>query len=235
MRVCSVYKISVVMPTFNEERNIANAIQDFKSLSCVDEIIVVDNNSQDRSGILARNAGAKVVLESRQGYGSAIIRGLKEASGDIIVIVEPDGSFEARDLPKFLAYIGDVDMVLGSRVYKRFIHPGAKMHFFLRYGNIFLAKLLAIQFRENLTDAGCTYRAIKRDALEKIVHRLDVKGSHFSPHMIMEALKAGLSIVEIPINYKARIGESKITYNFIKSTEVGLRMLILILSRGVIK
>jgi glycosyltransferase involved in cell wall biosynthesis len=221
------------MPAYNEEQIISKVIKRFKKIPEVNEVIVVDNNSIDRTVKLAKKAGARVVKESKQGYGFACRRALKEAKDDIIVLTESDGSFEPSDIYKFIAYLNDVDFVLGTRTTLELVEPGAKMDWFLLYGNVFLAKLIQLRFlrRVRLTDVGCTYRAIKRRVLMKIMNNLKVGGPHFSPEMIIEALKAGLKIVEIPINYKIRVGESKITSNKFKSFKVGLRMLKLIFFR----
>jgi len=220
-------KVTVVIPAYNEEGSIAKVISDFKSLNLIDEVIVVSNNSTDNTRELAKASGAKVLNEPRQGYGFALQRGLMDASGDIIILTEADDSFYATDIHKLLAYIRDVDLVLGTRTTKELLHEGAKMDWFLLYGNIFLAKLIQFCFwgRCRLTDVGCTFRAITRVALKRFLDNLYIGGPHFSPHMIIEAIKVGTSIVEIPVNYKARVGESKITTNRKKSFMVGLRML----------
>jgi len=107
------------------------------------------------------------------------------------------------------------------------------MGWLLHWGNFLLAKLIQIQFwgKCRLTDVGCTFRAIKRDALEKIINNLKVGGPAFSPEMIIWSLKKGLRIIEIPVRYRKRIGESKITANIRKSIRVGLQMLRLILAQ----
>ena len=107
--------VSVVFPAYNEAANIARAVRDFLSVAAVDEVLVVDNNSRDGTGDLARAAGARVVLETRQGYGNALRRGLREATGDYIVLAEPDGTFVAKDVVKLLAYADELDMVMGTR------------------------------------------------------------------------------------------------------------------------
>ncbi len=97
--------LTVVMPAYNEEPNIAAAVKAFLVIPEVDEILVVNNNSTDRTDQEARGAGARVVLETRQGYGYACQRGLIEADSDLVVIVEPDGTFRASDLYKFFPYV----------------------------------------------------------------------------------------------------------------------------------
>lgn len=225
-------KISVVIPAYNEEKGIVKVIDDF-SQPYIDEIIVVDNNSNDRTAEFAKKKGARVVMERKQGYGYALVRGMKDAKGDIIVLTEADATFAGRDMEKLLAYIDDVDMVLGTRLTRELTERGAKMDWFLLYGNLFIAKLLQLRFwgKTRLTDVGCTFRAIKKEALKKIINQFEIGGSHFSPEMIIVALKNGLKTVEIPVKYRVRIGESKITYNKWRSFLLGLKMIRLVLFR----
>jgi len=224
-------KVSVVMPAYNEEEYMAIAIRDFGSIPEVDEIIVVNNNSTDNTKELALEAGAIVVDEPKQGYGYACQRALGEASGDLIILVEPDGTFSAHDIEKFLAYSNDFDFVIGTRTSKEMIHEGANMGKFLKWGNWALAKMIEVLFNgPSLTDVGCTYRLIKRDALEKIKNKFSVGGSHFSPEMMVLAIKSGIPMIEIPVSYKARKGSSKITGKKWSAFKLGLRMIKLILS-----
>ena len=134
--------LTVVMPAYNEEANIAAAVEAFRALPEVDVVLVINNNSQDRTEAEARRAGARVILEIRQGYGYACRRGLIEADTDLVAIVEPDGTFRATDLYKFLAYIDEFDAVFGTRTSWSCIWEGANMGFALRYGNVVVAKML---------------------------------------------------------------------------------------------
>lgn len=218
-------RISVVFPAFNERDYIREAIVDF-SRSFVDEIIVIDNNSTDGTGEIATQMGCKVVRETKQGYGNAIRRGLREATGDYIIVTEPDGTFRARDLLKFIAYTDDFDFIIGTRTEKELIHPRANMGWFIRTGNWAEGKMLYFLFGgSRLSDVGCTFRLIKREALEKIQDQLTVGGSHFSPEMMSVAILNGIRMVEIPINYYERKGESTITGKKYKALLLGMRMI----------
>lgn len=222
--------VSVVMPAFNEEENIFNAVKDFKSVPFVDEIIAIDNKSTDSTNKKALDAGARVIVEMRQGYGYACQRALREANGDIIILVEPDGTFSAHDIEKFLAYSNDFDFVIGTRTSKEMIYVGANMGIFLKWGNWSLGKLIEILYNApSLTDVGCTYRLIKKNALDKIIGKFTVGGSHFSPEMMILAIKTKIPMIEIPVSYTKRKGESKITGKKWNAFKLGLRMIKIIL------
>lgn len=225
-------KVSVVLPAYNEEEGITGVVKEF-SKPWVDELIVVDNNCTDRTADLAKKAGANVVSQPKQGYGNALRKGLESATGDLVFIAESDSTGYGDDMMVLLKHIDEADIVMGTRTDKKFIEKGAKMDWFLYYGNKFIAKLVELRFlgKVKLTDVGCTYRVIKREALDKIIGQFEVGGNTFSPEMIVVALKNNLKILEIPIRYKARIGQSKITSNKIKSFKVGLGMIKLILFR----
>jgi len=224
-------KISVIFPAYNEEDNITSAIDDFFSTGVVDEIVVVDNNSKDATAEKVRKTQARLVKEERQGYGFALRKGMLEAEGELVILVEPDGTFIGRDVFKLLSYSEDFKLVLGTRTTSELIWQGANMSFFLRTGNIVVAKLLEFLFDgPSLSDCGCTLRLIHRDALEIINPKLTVGASHFLPEMVILALSNKIKVIEIPLNYRSRIGVSKITGSFRKAFLTGIRMIMLIIS-----
>jgi len=222
--------VSVVFPAYNEEQNIRTAVEDFLLPGVVDEIVVVDNNSRDRTYDEATQTGARVVRETAQGYGHALRRGLREATGDIVIMAEPDGTFLGRDVLKLLVYSEDFDMVCGTRTTRELIWEQANMGWFLRIGNWTVAKMIQLLYGgPSLTDCGCTLRLTHRAALLRILDDLTVGGSHFLPEMVILGLRRGLRIVEVPINYRGRIGESKITGNLRGTLRTGFNMIALVL------
>ena len=222
--------VSVVFPAYNEGGNIRRAVEDFFVPGVIDEIVVVDNNSRDRTAAEAAAARARVVREPRQGYGHALRRGLTEASGDLIILAEPDGTFVGRDVLKLLAYSDDFDMVCGTRTTRELIWRQANMGWFLRVGNWTVAKLIQVLYDgPSLTDCGCTLRLTHRAALARFIDDLTVGGSHFLPEMVILGLKRGLRIIEVPVNYRGRIGESKITGTFKGAVRTGVNMIALAL------
>ena len=222
--------VSVIFPAYNEENYIRAAVEDFFSNGVVDEIVVVNNNSKDRTDAEARQTTARVVLETKQGYGNALQRGLREASGDIIILAEPDSTFMGKDVLKLLAYSDDFDMVCGTRTTAELIWREANMGWFLRLGNWIVAKFTQFLYNTcSLSDMGCTMRLIHRTALQKFVNDLTVGGSHFLPEMIVLAKREKLKVIEIPVNYRGRVGESKITGNLKGTLRTGFRMIALVL------
>jgi glycosyltransferase involved in cell wall biosynthesis len=224
------FTVTVVFPAYNEAPYIRRAVEDFLASGVVDEIIVVDNNSQDATAQEASRAGARVVTETHQGYGHALRRGLREATGDLIILAEPDGTFVGKDVFKLLAYADDFEMVCGTRTTPELIWEGANMGWFLRQGNWIVAKLLMLLYNTpSLSDCGCTMRLIHRKALDRFQSQLTVGGSHFLPEMVILARKQNLRFIEIPVSYRGRVGESKITGNLKGVLRTGTRMIWLIL------
>jgi glycosyltransferase involved in cell wall biosynthesis len=224
-------RVSVVLPAFNEERSIRAAVNGFLDTRVVDEVIVVDNNSSDRTGEEVRQTPARLVSEPTQGYGAALQRGLREASGDYVVMAEPDGTFAPTDIFKLLAYAEDFDLVCGTRTTRELIWAEANMSWFLRVGNMIVAKMLEFTYNTpSLSDCGCTLRLVRRDALASFRDEFTVTDSHFLPEMVILARRHRLRIVEIPVNYRGRIGESKITGSLKGTIRTGLNMMRLIIA-----
>ena len=199
----------MILPTYNEKDSIYRAIQDLFETEVVDEVIVVNNNAAPGTSEEVARTAAREVMERRQGYGFAIQRGLREASGDYLVVSEPDGTFLARDIYKLLAFADDFEVVYGSRTASMFIWRGANMGLFLRWGNWAVAKMMQFLFNStNLTDVGCT-----------------IGGSAFGPEMMVLSFIHGLKVIQIPVNYLPRIGHSSVTGDRRKAATLGLWMI----------
>ena len=219
-------KVSVILPTYNEKDSIRKVIRDFEGLGVIDEIIVVNNNAVIGTSKQVEPTSAIEVFESIPGYGSAIQRGFKEATGELIFVCEPDDTFVADDVFKFLAYIDDVDVVYGSRTVKNFIGHGANMGHFLKTGNWFVAKMMQVLYRtSSLSDVGCTFRLIRKKPLHKIQKQFRVMSGFFGPEMMLLTNHFDIPFVQIPIKYKARIGESSYTGDFKKAFVLGMKMI----------
>jgi hypothetical protein len=205
--------VSVVIPCLDEEEGIVQVVAAARAAldaaGVVGEVVVVDNASEDRSAELARTAGARVVLEPRRGYGSAYLAGLAAARGEYIVMTDADGTYPIELLGTFVDRLRNgADMVVGNR-FEGTIHAGA-MPWANRYiGNPILSGMLNLFFRSGISDAHCGLRAVRRDALDQL--KLSATGMEFASEMVIKAGKRRLRVEEIPIEYRPRIGESKLS------------------------
>jgi glycosyltransferase involved in cell wall biosynthesis len=222
--------VSVILPTYNERDSIRQSVEDILATGVADEVLVINNNAAPGTSEEVAKTAAVEIHESKQGYGNAIRRGFKEATGDLLILSEPDGTFLGRDILKLLAYADDFDVVYGSRTARMFIWRGANMGLFLRWGNWAVAKLMEFLFNStNLTDVGCTMRLVHRAALREIEPEITIGGSSFGPEMMILTLLHGLKVIQIPVNYLPRVGESSVTGDFRKAFFLGLTMIGLVL------
>jgi len=222
--------IAVILPTYNEKDSIAETIRAFDKLGIVDDILVVNNNAAEGTSDEVAMTTAREVLEPRQGYGAAILRGLAEVDTDLICICEPDGTFNPRDLTKLLPFTEDCDFVVGSRTVSNFIWDGANMDRFLQWGNWAVAKTIEVLFNTSyLSDVGCTFRVISKDLVPGLLRDSRVSGSAFGLEMLMLALVARDTVVQIPVNYHPRVGTSAVTGDTRTAIRLGLRMLQMVL------
>jgi glycosyltransferase involved in cell wall biosynthesis len=205
-------RISIVLPCLNEERAVGRVVDEawegIESVGGDGEVIVVDNGSIDRSAEIAEEHGARVLHEARRGYGSAYLRGLAEAQGEIVVMADADGTYPLQNLRPFVEAIdGGADMALGSR-FRGKIHRGAMPWAHRWIGNPVLTAVLNVFFGVRVSDAHCGLRAIRRSVVPKL--RLQSTGMEFASEMILKAAKRNLQVADIPIDYRPRIGESKL-------------------------
>lgn len=222
-------KVAVILPTYKEVRSIRKAITDFGTNNYVDEIIVVDNNAEIGTEGEVRKTRAVLIKEPRQGYGYAIRAGINHAKADLLIIAEPDGSFDGKDIIKLLAYSEDSDMVFGSRTHVSFIHKGSDMNFWKRIGDVLLAKLVYVLFLcYPITDLGCTLRLTTREAWQKIARECQAVDAILATEWLLVAAKNKLKFIEIPINYKARVGRSTVSHGWMKKMQWGARKFIYI-------
>ncbi len=222
-------RISVVLPTYNEKDSIRSCIDRLFETGVVDEVVVCNNNAAPGTSEEVAKTAAREVFEQRQGYGWSCRKALAEATGELIVLCEPDGSFDPTDIFKLLAYCRDFDVVFGSRTNREFIWTGANMGWFLKWGNWAVAKYLEFLFNTTaLTDVGCTMRLVTRDVLKRIQPCFTVGGSHFGPQMMLLCIWSGARCVEIPLNYKPRVGQSMATGSRWQAFTIGVNMIAMI-------
>jgi glycosyltransferase involved in cell wall biosynthesis len=218
--------VSVVLMTYNERDSIRRVIEEFLATGVVDEVLVVNNNARKGTEEEVAATDARQVFESSQGYGHAVQRGLREATGDLIVLAEPDGTFLADDVVKLLAYSKDCEVVLGTRTTREMIWDGANMGWFLKWGNWAVAKLIEVLFNtSHLSDVGCTYRLMRKNTARWMAETMTVGGSHAGPEMILLTITSGRRFVEVPVNYLPRVGTSSVTGHPVKAIVLGLTMI----------
>ncbi len=208
-------KVSVVIPALNEEGIVGKTVKSVPIKKLNDagfetEIIVVDNASEDNTANEARAAGARVVCEKNRGYGNAYLKGFSEASGDIMVMGDADGTYPFDEMTEFIQPIitENADFVMGSRL-KGDIKKGAMPALHRYIGNPFLTWVLNVLFSTGISDAHCGMRAMTRETWNKL--NLQTSGMEFASEMVIEASKIDIKIVEVPITYYPREGESKLS------------------------
>lgn len=203
-------KVSFVIPALNEEGIVGKTVQsipveEIEEAGYEVEIIVINNNSTDNTQKEAENAGATVFLEKNRGYGNAYKRGFSEASGDIIIMGDADGTYPLEQSMNFINILVEdgCDFVIGSR-FDGNIEKGAMPALHQYIGNPMLTKMLNILFHSDYSDTHCGMRAFTHEAYEKM--DLKAPGMEFAIEMVIEASEKNLNIKEVPISYRKRGG-----------------------------
>ena len=217
--------IKVIIPAYNEQDSIANVINDIPSI--VDEVIVVSNNSTDKTEINAISAGATVLTENRKGYGWACLKGMEYVANqqnkpDIIVFLDGDYSDYPEQLTELVSPIlnDNIDFVIGARV-KRLREQGSMTPQQI-FGNWLATFLMKLFFGAKFTDLG-PFRAIKYPKL--LALNMEDKTYGWTVEMQLKALKQKLSYTEIPMKYRNRIGVSKVSGTVKGSILAGVKIL----------
>ncbi|MFT5846098.1 MAG: glycosyltransferase involved in cell wall biosynthesis [Psychroserpens sp.] len=208
--------IKVIIPAYNEADSIAHVIKDIPKI--VNEVIVVSNNSSDDTEMNARNAGATVLVENNRGYGYACLKGMEYIAStslsnlkkrpDIVVFLDGDYSDYPEELTKIVAPIinDNLDFVIGSRVKE--LREKGSMTVPQIFGNWLATALMSILFRAKFTDLG-PFRAIKYDKLLDL--KMEDKTYGWTVEMQLKSLRKKFSYTEVPVNYRNRIGVSKVS------------------------
>ena len=227
-----VAKVTVALTAYNDQESIADTVRDFLTHPRVRRVIVVSNNSSDSTFEKAREAGAIVINEERPGYGRCVYRCYLEAlqfKDAHIVLCEGDRTFRAADVEKLISYAPHADIINGTRTVEALRENRTQLTTFMFYGNLFVAKLLEAKHlgRSTLTDVGSTFKMCHRDALADLLPHLNpAVNLEFNAHFLDVALERGLIVVECPITFHPRVGQSKggNTDN-VRAFKVGLRMI----------
>ena len=219
------HKIAVIIPVLNEEDSIAKVLADIPGY--VDQLIVADNGSSDKTVEIAKSLGATTVFEPVTGYGSACLRGLQEVNNDNDIIVFLDGDYS--DYPQEMGLLldqivyHDFEVVIGSRMLKeesKMILPPVA-----RFGNWLSTKLIALFWNQPFTDLG-PFRAIRWKAFNKL-NMID-KNFGWTVELQIKAAKLAMACTEVPVSYRSRIGRSKISGTLLGSIKAGNKILYLI-------
>jgi glycosyltransferase involved in cell wall biosynthesis len=194
-------ELTVMMPCLNEERTVGicveKALRTMADLGVLGEVVIADNGSTDRSVEVATEAGARVVLQTRKGYGSALQKGFEEARGKYVIMGDCDDSYDFTDLERYLVELrSGADLVMGNRL-KGGIKPGAMPPLHRYFGNPVLSGFLNLLFRTGVGDCHCGMRGLRREAYETL--GLHMPGMEFASEMVIKASRAKLKIREIPI------------------------------------
>tara|TARA_B110000902_G_scaffold208994_1_gene238619 strand:+ start:28976 stop:29665 length:690 start_codon:yes stop_codon:yes gene_type:complete len=216
--------ITVIIPAFNEEKSIGKVVSDIPR-DLVEHVIVVNNNSNDNTVEVAKSAGAIVLDEPRRGYGWACLKGIeksRELKTDIVVFMDGDYSDYPEEIVKVIAPIleDNHDMVIGSRVLgkreKGSLTPQQV------FGNRLATKLIRLFYGARFTDLG-PFRAIKSDALEQL--KMADKTYGWTIEMQIKASKEKMKFCEVPVNYRKRIGVSKVSGTIKGTVLAGIKII----------
>ncbi|MDT0293124.1 glycosyltransferase family 2 protein [Mesonia ostreae] len=225
-------RIKVIIPAFNEEESIGLVIKDIPD--CVEEVIVVSNNSSDNTERNTAKAGASVLKEARKGYGYACLKGMdyiaqQETPPEIIVFLDGDYSDYPEQLTQLVEPIikRNIDFVIGARV-KRLREPGS-MTFPQIFGNGLATFLMKVMFNSRFTDLG-PFRAIKYQKL--LALGMEDKTYGWTVEMQLKALKKKYTYEEIPVKYRNRIGVSKVSGTLKGAVVAGIKILTWIFKYG---
>ncbi|MEQ8324719.1 MAG: glycosyltransferase family 2 protein [Vicingaceae bacterium] len=205
-------KIVVIIPAFNEENSVGKVIADLP-VDMITEVVVVNNNSNDNTSVVASRAGATVIEEPIAGYGRACLRGLEYAKNradlpDIMVFIDADYSDYPEQMPELVNPIAlnIADLVIGSRSMGN--RESGSMTFPQRFGNRLATFLIRHLFKHKFTDLG-PFRAIRYSSLTRL--EMEDQDYGWTVEMQVKGIKKGLRCLEVPVDYRKRIGFSKIS------------------------
>ena len=215
-------KVAVIIPVLNEEQSIGHVLAHIPR-DITSEVIVVDNGSSDRTPQIAKASGAIVVHEAQKGYGHACLRGIQELNRpDIVVFLDGDFSDHPEEMRRLVEPIasGEADFVIGSRTLGN--REKNALPFHAQFGNRLAGVLMQWFFHHRYTDLG-PFRAIRYDSLKNL--RMNDRTFGWTVEMQIKAAKSKLKILEVPVSYRKRIGQSKISGTISGSIQAGTKII----------
>jgi len=213
-------EISVIVPTLNEAGSIEKVLNEIDKQN-IDEILIIDGHSTDGTVELVKKLGYRLVFQEGRGLGKAIEKGIRCTKGEVIVIVDADGSHDPNDMPKLINKLEEgFDVVVGSRyttgpMIKGLFSPNRCSSsyddtFIRAFGNRLFTCLCRKLYGLNIHDTLMGFKAFKRSVLKKI--KLNETGQQFDVEILIKAKKAGFKIGEVPvIEHKRVYGKSKLS------------------------
>lgn len=213
----TLHKITILIPCHNEEKGIGTVIDTvplrfLKKMGYQTEIIVINNNSTDRTAQIAEKRGTKVIVEEKKGKGHAILTGFKSVSGDtkFVVMLDGDNTYKSKEIPRLIEPLMNdfCDIVMGSRL-------GGKMkknslRFRNRVVNWLYTFLVRQFYRANTTDVLTGFFAWKKEVIDRLIPHLNAEGFEIEMEMITKMKRLGFEMYSVPITYDQREGETKI-------------------------
>jgi glycosyltransferase involved in cell wall biosynthesis len=213
-------KISIIIPCYNEEKGIEKVISDIPKKKLLElgyeiEIIVIDNNSKDKTSEVAKSYGVNVLFEKKQGKVPAMMKGFKFATGEIFVTIDGDNTYPSHEIPTLIRAFDGVDLVVGSRFnsiwnIRRLIEP-REMPFQRVFANKVGAEMGSIILSHRITDVTSGLRAFRSDLLSRIPP-IKAKGLDFEAELTARIIANGLKYKEVRITSNAREGHSSLNY-----------------------
>lgn len=205
-------EVTVIIPTLNEEKNIAEVIWELRHLG-YHNILIVDGNSRDRTVEVAKEFGADVIFQNGMGKGDALRHAFNHSrlNGDIVVMMDADGSMNGKEISLFIkALDSGVDMVKGSRFYR--YGYSEDMNLIRRIGNRFFLMLVNLFWSTNYTDLCYGFGVFRKSAVKKLYPYLKAKNFEIETEIFIKAKKLELNVVEVPsIEYRRRHGKSNLS------------------------
>lgn len=195
--------VSIVIPCLNEETTVgicvAKGLDALRTADLSGEVVVVDNGSVDRSAAVAGEAGARVVACAARGYGAALKCGIAAAKGRVLLMGDADDTYDFQQISRFVVpLLAGAELVMGSRL-RGCIQPGAMPWLHRWIGTPVMTFLINRFFRTRISDVNCGMRGFTREAAARM--NLQCEGMEFASEMVIKAARAGLRMVEVPVDY----------------------------------